>query len=261
MSAREAADAFVQHWKDDEPAFGIINFANPDMVGHTGVIQAAVKAVETVDECLGQVVEAVHATGGACIVTADHGNCDEMLEEDGSPDTAHSLNPVPFIVTARRREARRRGHPRRRRAHGARPAGDRAAGGDDRTVAARGRRLRRSTHMGDRSSHDAGTISWSDLATTDQDAAKEFYGGLFGWEYDEQPIDDDTTYSMGEARRPHRGGDLAAAVERVRAGHPAALERLRDGRRRRRDRPARSRRPAAACWRARSTSSTPGRCR
>jgi 2,3-bisphosphoglycerate-independent phosphoglycerate mutase len=99
MSAREAADAFVRHWKDDEPVFGIINFANPDMVGHTGVIEAAVKAVETVDECLGRVVEAVHAGGGACIVTADHGNCDEMLEEDGSPDTAHSLNPVPFLVT------------------------------------------------------------------------------------------------------------------------------------------------------------------
>ncbi len=81
------------------PVFGIINFANPDMVGHTGVIEAAVKAVETVDECLGQVVEAVHGTGGACIIVADHGNCDEMLEEDGSPDTAHSLNPVPFIVT------------------------------------------------------------------------------------------------------------------------------------------------------------------
>ena len=70
------------------------------MVGHTGVIAAAVTAVETVDECLGRVVEAVHAKGGACIVTADHGNADEMLEEDGSPDTAHSLNPVPFIVTA-----------------------------------------------------------------------------------------------------------------------------------------------------------------
>ena len=79
--------------------FGIINFANADMVGHTGVIEAAVKAVETVDECLGRVVEAVHGTGGACIIVADHGNCDEMLEEDGSPDTAHSLNPVPFLVT------------------------------------------------------------------------------------------------------------------------------------------------------------------
>ena len=99
MSAREAADAFVRHWKDDAPVFGIINFANADMVGHTGVIEAAVKAVETVDECLGKVIEAVHGTGGACIIVADHGNADEMLEEDGSPDTAHSLNPVPFVVT------------------------------------------------------------------------------------------------------------------------------------------------------------------
>jgi 2,3-bisphosphoglycerate-independent phosphoglycerate mutase len=100
MSAREAAEAFVRHWREDEPAFAIINFANPDMVGHTGVIEAAVKAVETVDECLGRVVEAVHASGGACVITADHGNCDHMLEDDGSVNTAHSLNPVPFIVTA-----------------------------------------------------------------------------------------------------------------------------------------------------------------
>jgi 2,3-bisphosphoglycerate-independent phosphoglycerate mutase len=100
MSAREAAAAFVKHWKADDPAFAIINFANPDMVGHTGVIEAAVKAVETVDGCLGDVVEAVHGSGGACVITADHGNCDHMLEEDGSVNTAHSLNPVPFIVTA-----------------------------------------------------------------------------------------------------------------------------------------------------------------
>ena len=75
------------------------NFANADMVGHTGVIEAAVRAVETVDECLGRVVEAVQESGGALLITADHGNADEMLEEDGSPDTAHSLNPVPVIVT------------------------------------------------------------------------------------------------------------------------------------------------------------------
>jgi 2,3-bisphosphoglycerate-independent phosphoglycerate mutase len=100
MSAREATEAFLQHWSEEDFAFAIINFANADMVGHTGVIEAAVTAVETVDECLGRVVEAVHAKGGACIVTADHGNADEMLEEDGSPDTAHSLNPVPFVVTA-----------------------------------------------------------------------------------------------------------------------------------------------------------------
>jgi len=100
MSAREATDAFIEHFEADKPAFSIINFANPDMVGHTGVIPAAVKAVETVDECLGRVVNAVHAAGGACLVTADHGNCDHMLNEDGSPNTAHSLNPVPFIVTS-----------------------------------------------------------------------------------------------------------------------------------------------------------------
>jgi 2,3-bisphosphoglycerate-independent phosphoglycerate mutase len=99
MSAREATEAFLAHWRDDEPAFAIINFANPDMVGHTGVIEAAVKAIETVDECLGKVVQAVTDRGGACLVTADHGNADEMLEEDGSPDTAHSLNPVPFLIT------------------------------------------------------------------------------------------------------------------------------------------------------------------
>ena len=99
MSAREATEAFLAHWRDDEPAFAIINFANADMVGHTGVIEAAVTAVETVDECLGRVVEAVGERGGACLVTADHGNAEEMLEEDGSPDTAHSLNPVPFLVT------------------------------------------------------------------------------------------------------------------------------------------------------------------
>ena len=69
------------------------------MVGHTGVIPAAVAAVEAVDACLGEVVAAVTDTGGACIITADHGNCDHMLEPDGSPNTAHSLNPVPLIVT------------------------------------------------------------------------------------------------------------------------------------------------------------------
>ena len=99
MSAREAAAAFVGGWQADSPTFGIINFANADMVGHTGVIPAAVKGIETVDECLGKVVSAVHASGGACFITADHGNADHMLEPDGSPNTAHSLNPVPVIVT------------------------------------------------------------------------------------------------------------------------------------------------------------------
>jgi 2,3-bisphosphoglycerate-independent phosphoglycerate mutase len=100
MSAREAARAFTEGWREGDYRFGIINFANPDMVGHTGVIEAAVKAVQTVDECLAEVVEAVRASGGVCVITADHGNADQMLEPDGSPNTAHSKNPVPLIVTA-----------------------------------------------------------------------------------------------------------------------------------------------------------------
>jgi 2,3-bisphosphoglycerate-independent phosphoglycerate mutase len=99
MSAEAAADAFVAAWLQDRPRFAIINFANADMGGHTGVIPAAVRAIETVDVCLGRVVDAVQATGGVLLITADHGNADEMLEADGSPDTAHSLNPVPVVVT------------------------------------------------------------------------------------------------------------------------------------------------------------------
>jgi 2,3-bisphosphoglycerate-independent phosphoglycerate mutase len=99
MSAREAAAAFVKAWGEDQPTFGIINFANADMVGHTGVIPAAVSAIETVDACLGEIVRAVHESGGAMVITADHGNADNMLEPDGSPNTAHSLNLVPVIVT------------------------------------------------------------------------------------------------------------------------------------------------------------------
>jgi 2,3-bisphosphoglycerate-independent phosphoglycerate mutase len=102
MSAPEVAAAFVKAWREDGAGglrFAIINFANADMVGHTGVIPAAVMAVETVDACLGQVLRTVHESGGACVITADHGNADHMLEPDGSPSTAHSLNPVPLIVT------------------------------------------------------------------------------------------------------------------------------------------------------------------
>jgi 2,3-bisphosphoglycerate-independent phosphoglycerate mutase len=109
MSARAAADAFVSRWSGGDYRFGIINFANPDMVGHTGVIPAAVQAVEEVDGCLGDVVAAVESVGGVCIVTADHGNCDHMLEPDGSPNTAHSLNPVPLVITAEGLELRDQG--------------------------------------------------------------------------------------------------------------------------------------------------------
>jgi 2,3-bisphosphoglycerate-independent phosphoglycerate mutase len=99
MSAPEAARAFVDAWREGGFGFGIINFANADMVGHTGVIPAAVEAVQTVDRCLGEVVAAVREAGGVCVITADHGNADHMLEPDGAVNTAHSLNPVPFVVT------------------------------------------------------------------------------------------------------------------------------------------------------------------
>jgi 2,3-bisphosphoglycerate-independent phosphoglycerate mutase len=99
MSAYELTDRFVEEIGQGY-AFAVLNFANPDMVGHTGVIPAVVTAVETVDACLGRVVEAVHAAGGVCLITADHGNAEKMLEEDGvSPHTAHTTNRVPLICT------------------------------------------------------------------------------------------------------------------------------------------------------------------
>jgi len=100
MSAVELTDRFVEEIADGY-AFAVINFANPDMVGHTGVISAAVAAVETADACLGRVVEAVSLLGGVCLVTADHGNAEKLLEDDGvSPHTAHTTNLVPLILTA-----------------------------------------------------------------------------------------------------------------------------------------------------------------
>jgi len=81
-------------------AFCVVNFANPDMVGHTGSIPAVIAAVEAADSALGRVVEAVHAAEGVCLVTADHGIAEQMLEPDGvSPHTAHTTNPVPLVVT------------------------------------------------------------------------------------------------------------------------------------------------------------------
>jgi 2,3-bisphosphoglycerate-independent phosphoglycerate mutase len=109
MSANAAARAFCERWTTDGYRFGIINFANADMVGHTGSIPAAVLAVATVDRCLGEVVRTVKARGGVCVVTADHGNADDMLEPDGSPDTSHSLNPVPLVVTLEGLRLRRGG--------------------------------------------------------------------------------------------------------------------------------------------------------
>ena len=99
MSAEGVADHVVAGLADDRYGFCLVNFANPDMVGHTGVIPAAIEAVETVDRCLARVVEAVAARAGVCLVTADHGNAETMLNADGSPHTAHTTNPVPLIVT------------------------------------------------------------------------------------------------------------------------------------------------------------------
>jgi 2,3-bisphosphoglycerate-independent phosphoglycerate mutase len=99
MSARAVTDLFLEAWREQRPRFAVVNFANPDMVGHTGVIPAAVQAIETVDACLREVVRAVLEAGGACLVTADHGNAEHMLEPNGSPNTAHTSNPVPLIVT------------------------------------------------------------------------------------------------------------------------------------------------------------------
>jgi 2,3-bisphosphoglycerate-independent phosphoglycerate mutase len=99
MSAPEVTDRFVEALDVHDPAFAVLNFANPDMVGHTGSIPAAVKAVETVDSCLGRVVEAVDKRGGVCLITADHGNAEKMLQPDGSPHTAHTTNLVPLVLT------------------------------------------------------------------------------------------------------------------------------------------------------------------
>jgi 2,3-bisphosphoglycerate-independent phosphoglycerate mutase len=100
MSAEELAARFCEELERGGYSFAVVNFANPDMVGHTGVIPAVVKAVETTDACLARVVETVERLGGVALITADHGNAEQMLEADGtSPHTAHTSNVVPLIVT------------------------------------------------------------------------------------------------------------------------------------------------------------------
>ena len=98
MSAYEVSEKVNEAVRSGKYDVIILNFANCDMVGHTGVFQAAVDAVEAVDTCVGTLYEAVHEMGGALLITADHGNADKMYEEDGSPFTAHTTFPVPFIV-------------------------------------------------------------------------------------------------------------------------------------------------------------------
>ena len=99
MSAYEVTDALLAELDKQEHEAIILNFANPDMVGHSGMLEPTVKAIEAVDECLGKIVDKIHSLGGHAIITADHGNSDEVTTEDGKPMTAHTTNPVPLIVT------------------------------------------------------------------------------------------------------------------------------------------------------------------
>jgi 2,3-bisphosphoglycerate-independent phosphoglycerate mutase len=97
MSAVPLTDEVIKRLDTGKYDLLILNYANPDMVGHTGVLEAVIKAVETVDSCLQRVVEKVLALGGACLVTADHGNCEREINDDGTPNTAHTTNLVHFI--------------------------------------------------------------------------------------------------------------------------------------------------------------------
>jgi 2,3-bisphosphoglycerate-independent phosphoglycerate mutase len=98
MSAPAVADEALSRLASEDYALIVLNFANMDMVGHTGVLDAAVEACKTVDRCVERIVAAVRDKGGAVMVTADHGNSEEMIDHKGGPHTAHTLNPVPFIL-------------------------------------------------------------------------------------------------------------------------------------------------------------------
>jgi 2,3-bisphosphoglycerate-independent phosphoglycerate mutase len=110
MSAVEVTDALVSRLADGSYGFFVLNYANADMVGHTGIIPAAIRAVETVDQGLGRVIEAVRARGGFALVTADHGNAEQMIDPvTGGPHTAHTLNPVPVLIAGEPRHRLRPG--------------------------------------------------------------------------------------------------------------------------------------------------------
>ena len=98
MSAEAVADTVVHGVESGKYDFILVNFANPDMVGHTGVLAAAIQAMEAVDTAVGRVVDAVEKVGGKLLICADHGNCEKMANEDGSPFTSHTTNPVPVIL-------------------------------------------------------------------------------------------------------------------------------------------------------------------
>ena len=109
MSAAGVADAAIEGIRSGNYGFVIVNFANPDMVGHTGDIPAVVRAVEEVDRRLGDVITAVRDVEGIALVTADHGNAEQMLEANGAPHTAHTTNPVPLILVGSQRPLREHG--------------------------------------------------------------------------------------------------------------------------------------------------------
>ena len=98
MSAYEVTDAVVEAIESGKYDMIILNYANCDMVGHTGIEAAAIKAVEAVDTCVGRTVDAILKAGGVALITADHGNAEKMIAEDGEPFTAHTTNPVPLAI-------------------------------------------------------------------------------------------------------------------------------------------------------------------
>ena len=106
MSAYEVKDKLVAAIKEDKYDFIVVNFANGDMVGHTGIYEAIEKAVKAVDQCVKEVVTAANETGYETIIIADHGNADNAINADGTPNTAHSLNPVPFIYVTENKNAK-----------------------------------------------------------------------------------------------------------------------------------------------------------
>ncbi|MER2139367.1 MAG: alkaline phosphatase family protein, partial [Succiniclasticum sp.] len=101
MSAPQVTEALLKALEEDKYDVVILNFANPDMVGHTGIMEAAVKAMETVDACAGKIVDKIQSLDGVICITADHGNLEKMQNDDGTPCTAHTTNKVPFIVISK----------------------------------------------------------------------------------------------------------------------------------------------------------------
>jgi 2,3-bisphosphoglycerate-independent phosphoglycerate mutase len=107
MSAEDVANGVCKAIDSEQYAFVLVNFANPDMVGHTGVLPAAVSAIDTIDHCIGRIIKCAQAHDTVVVITADHGNCEQMIDENGHPHTAHTTNPVPFIVADNRLRGQR----------------------------------------------------------------------------------------------------------------------------------------------------------